>query len=528
MWWHRETIYQIYPRSLQDANGDGVGDLEGIRSRLPYLQDLGVDAIWLSPIFTSPMNDFGYDVADYREIDPLFGSMADFDALLAEAHERGLRLLLDFVPNHTSDQHQWFLESRSSRENPKRDWYIWKDPAPDGGPPNNWQSNFGGSAWQWDEATGQYYYHAFLKAQPDLNWRNPDVRAAMYDVLRFWFGKGVDGFRIDVLWHLIKDERFRDNPPNPSYEPGQPDINKYLQVHSTDQPEIHEVIREMRAVAEEYDDRLLIGEIYLPLERLMDYYGQEGSGIHLPFNFQLIQCEWRAERIASMVREYEERLPDWGWPNWVLSNHDQPRIAARAGEAQAAVAAFLLLTLRGTPTIYYGDELGLGNVEIPPDRVQDCWAKEEPDASFNRDQARTPMQWSDAENAGFSEAEPWLPLSSDWQTRNVEARMGDEASLLSLYKRLLALRRAEPALQTGAYRELYADEPIFAFERIGENARLAALLNFSGNEAQAEVPKDCEGGEIILSTERNRRGPASRTLTLAPNEALLIRAKPSR
>src|SRR5690348_653427 len=268
-WWQSATIYQIYPRSFQDTNQDGVGDLKGIEHRLPYLRELGVDAIWISPIFRSPMKDFGYDVSDYCAIDPVFGTMEDFDALLAAAHECGLRLLLDLVPNHTSDQHPWFQESRSSRDNPKRDWYIWHDPKPDGSPPNNWLSEFGGSAWEYDETTRQYYYHAFLKSQPDLNWHNHEVRAAIYDVMRFWLRKGVDGFRVDVLWHLIKDPKFRDNPVNPNYTPGRPPHERLVPLHTTDVSGIHEVVHQMRAVVDEFPDRLLIGEIYLPIEKLV-------------------------------------------------------------------------------------------------------------------------------------------------------------------------------------------------------------------------------------------------------------------
>ena len=376
-------IYQIYPRSFQDTNGDGIGDLKGIERRLDYLASLGVDAIWISPIYPSPMADFGYDVADYCGVDPRFGTLADFDDLLAQAHARGLKVLLDFVPNHTSDRHPWFVESRSSRDNPKRDWYIWRDPAPDGGPPNNWISDFGGSAWEWDEATGQYYYHAFLKEQPDLNWRNPAVQAAMYDVMRFWFDRGVDGFRIDVLWHMIKAADFPDNPPNPAYQPAMGDMHRVLQLHSTDQPEVHEIAADMRAIADSYGaegrgERVLIGEIYLPVDRLMHYYGRERAGVHLPFNFQLVDAPWEARALATLIADYEAALPPGGWPNWVLGNHDRPRVAAKRGQAQARVAAMLLLTLRGTPTLYYGDELGLTDVAIPPAEVQDPRELREP------------------------------------------------------------------------------------------------------------------------------------------------------
>lgn len=523
-WWRDAVIYQIYPRSFQDSDGDGVGDLAGIRTRLGQLTSLGIDAVWLSPIFASPMCDFGYDISDYRAINPLFGTMEDFDALLDEAHGHGLKLLLDFVPNHTSDRHHWFAESRASRDNPKRDWYIWKDPAPGGGPPNNWISNFGGSAWQFDERTGQYYYHAFLASQPDLNWRNPDLRAAMFDVLRFWLDKGIDGFRVDVIWHLIKDKDFTDNPPNPGYRPGQPEIERNLQVHSADQPEIHDLIEEMRSVIEEYDDRLLIGEIYLPLERLVAYYGEGGeSGVHLPFNFQLLQCPWRPQRIAELVAEYEAALPDEGWPNWVLSNHDRPRIAARVGQRQARIAAMLLLTLRGTPTLYYGDEIGLADVTIPPDRVQDPWAKQEPDASFNRDGARTPMQWSDAAHAGFSGAEPWLPLSQDWRERNLQALEREQGSILCLYRTLLDLRRREPALRTGEYRELAATEAVFAFERRLGKERLAVILNFCDEgTAMPDLPPEYAGSQIVFSSEGGSGGGAPSRLRAG--EGIIIAA----
>jgi alpha-glucosidase len=363
-WWQTGVIYQIYPRSFQDTSGDGIGDLRGITQRLSYLTELGVDAIWLSPIFPSPMADFGYDISDYTDIHPPFGTLDDFDALLAAAHSQGLKVILDLVPNHTSDRHPWFLESRASRRSRKRDWYIWKDPAANGGPPNNWLSVFGGSAWEYDGATGQYYYHAFLAAQPDLNWRNPAVRSAIYEVMRFWFRRGVDGFRVDVLWHLIKDDEFRDNPPNADFRPTDPPHHRLVPLYTADRPEVHDVIAEMRRVADEFSDRVLIGEIYLPLERLVAYYGRDLAGMHLPFNFSLLSTSWHAPSIARLIAEYEAALPAGGWPNWVLGNHDRPRIASRVGPDQARIAAMLLLTLRGTPTIYYGDEIAMQDVAI--------------------------------------------------------------------------------------------------------------------------------------------------------------------
>ena len=311
-WWQTGVIYQVYPRSFQDSNGDGVGDLKGISQRLEHLVDLGIDAIWISPIFPSPMRDFGYDVSDYCDIHPLFGSLADFDALLEAAHARGLKVILDFVPNHTSDEHPWFQESRSSKLNPKRDWYVWRDAKPDGSPPNNWESEFGGSAWTFDEVTGQYYYHAYLKEQPDLNWRNPEVEQAMCDVLRFWFDRGVDGFRVDAIHHLHEDEEDRDNPPDPNWRPGMPPNERWLQIRTIDQPGVHASIRAMRRVADAYPDRVMIGEAYLPIDQLMAYYGADLTGFHLPFNFHLISTDWQPKAVASLIEAYEAALPVGG------------------------------------------------------------------------------------------------------------------------------------------------------------------------------------------------------------------------
>ena len=369
-WWQTGIIYQIYPRSFQDSNHDGVGDLRGIIHRLPYLTELGVDAIWLSPIFTSPMADFGYDIADYTDVDPLFGNLADLDSLIEAAHRHQLKLILDLVPNHTSDQHPWFVESKTSRNNPKRDWFIWRDPAPDGGPPNNWLSEFGGSAWEFDPNTNQYYYHTFLSAQPDLNWRNPAVRNAMHDVMRFWLRRGVDGFRVDAVWYLIKDDQFRDNPLNPDFRPGGLPRDALIPLYTADLPEVHDAISGMRRVLDEFPDRVLLGEIYLPIERLVAYYGRDLEGVHFPYNFALLTAKWEARSLARLIDEYEAALPSGGWPNWVLGNHDRPRLATRIGLDQARVAAMLLMTLRGTPTLYYGDEIGMQQAAILPEQVR--------------------------------------------------------------------------------------------------------------------------------------------------------------
>jgi alpha-glucosidase len=520
-WWKTGTIYQIYPRSFQDTDGDGVGDLRGITSRLAYIAEIGVEAVWLSPVFVSPMADFGYDIADYTAIDPLFGTLEDFDALTAKAHRLGLKLILDLVPNHTSDAHPWFFESRSSRSNPKRDWYIWRD-GRDGGPPNNWISNFGGSAWELDPATGQYYYHAFLKEQPDLNWRNPHVRAAMHDVLRFWMERGADGFRVDVIWHLMKDPDFRDNPPNPDWRPGYQDIGRFHQVHSADHPDVHEIVAELRSVVDEYPDRVLIGEIYLPLERLMTYYGEELSGAHLPFNFQLLQTPWNADAIARVIEEYEAALPEGGWPNWVLGNHDRPRIAARVGEAQARVAAMLLLTLRGTPTLYYGDEIGIADVAIAPEAVQDPWEKQEPGLGLGRDPVRTPMQWDASPNAGFTSATPWLPLTEDWRARNVEELISEPDSILDLYRKLLAVRRGSRALQTGDYKSLPGADGVLAYLRTDADESISVVLNLTGERRSLHLPKGTMGTTLISTGVREPGSAVADLLVLDPDEGVVI------
>ena len=522
-WWRSAVLYQIYPRSFQDSDGDGIGDLPGITARLDYLVDLGVDAIWISPIYPSPMADFGYDVADYRDVDPRFGTLADLDALLAAAHARGLRVLLDFVPNHSSDRHPWFVESRSSRESPKRDWYIWRDPAPDGGPPNNWISDFGGPAWDYDAASGQYYSHAFLKEQPDLNWRNPALAAAMYDVLRFWFDRGVDGFRIDVLWHMVKAADFRDNPLNPDYRPDMAEMHRVLQTNSTDQPEVHAVAAEMRRIADAAGDRVLIGEVYLPLDRLMEYYGTaDAPGVHLPFNFVLIDAPWEAAWLARLIADYEAALPPGGWPNWVLGNHDRPRVATRVGAAQARVAAMLLLTLRGTPTLYYGDEIGLADVAIPPVRVADPRELREPGLGLGRDPVRTPMAWDAGPHAGFTGGEPWLPLHRDWQSRNIAAQTGDRASMLTLVRRLLALRRVHPALATGDFVGLPAAGDVLAFERRAGGERMIVALNLGGREQTFVLPDGAEHAAALLSTIDGATLIEGRRLLLAPDEGVIL------
>ncbi|HEX9987882.1 MAG TPA: alpha-amylase family glycosyl hydrolase [Chloroflexia bacterium] len=525
LWWQRGTIYQIYPRSFMDSNGDGVGDLPGILARLDYLEWLGIDAVWLSPIYPSPMADFGYDVADYTGIEPLFGTMDDFDRLLAEVHRRGMKLLLDLVPNHTSNEHPWFIESRSSRDNPKRDWYIWRDPAPGGGPPNNWLSVFGGSAWEWDEPTGQYYLHSFAVEQPELDWRNPEVEAAVFDATRFWLDKGVDGFRVDVIYYLLKDELFRDNPPDPDFEPGQDEYRSQMQVYTFNHPEVHAIIRRMRKLFDEYDDRVMIGEIYLPQSELMLYYGHDNDEAHLPFNFQLILLPWNADIIRAAVSSYEATLPPQGWPNWVLGNHDNHRIATRVGRAQARVANMLLLTLRGTPTCYYGDELAMVDVEIPPDMVQDVQELGKPGLGLGRDPERTPMQWGSSPHAGFTMGQPWLPVAPDYKLYNVATERDDPNSMLTFVRQLLALRRSSPALSVGGYTDIPAEEPdIFSFMREHGGQRMLVVLNFSHDPCVFKMRSESAVAEIALSTVPGRSGQVDlANLTLAPDEGIIVR-----
>jgi alpha-glucosidase len=531
LWWQRGVVYQIYPRSFKDTIGNGVGDLNGIIDKLDYLNDgtevsLGVDAIWLSPFYPSPMADFGYDVADYCDVDPLFGDLAAFDRLAAEAHRRGIKIIVDYVPNHTSDQHPWFIESRSSRDNPRRDWYIWRNPETDGSPPNNWGSFFGGPAWTFDERTGQYYLHQFVKEQPELNWRNSEVREAMMDVLRFWMERGVDGFRMDVVGLLIKDAELRDNLPNPDADPNLPpnDIfGRQLQIHSQDQDEVHEIIRDFRRLLDEYGDRCGIGEVWFELPRWITYYGENGDGLHLPFNFRLLHQPWQARAMRRSVDELEAALPPFAWPNYVLGSHDFHRLASRfGGPAQARVAAMMLLTLRGTPTLYYGDELGLENGIIPPERVQDPQGVNL-GPGRTRDVARTPMQWDGGPNASFSDVEPWLPVAADCDTRNVAAQSADPASMLNLYRRLLWYRRQSPALYGGSYQPLDGgDDDCFVYLRVAGDERRLVVLNFAGDQRRVSVPGE-GAGQVVISTHLDREGSESLSgLELRPHEGVIV------
>ena len=501
-WWQTAVGYQIYPRSFCDTTGNGIGDLDGIRRHLGHIADLGVDAVWLSPFFPSPMADYGYDVADFCGVDPLFGDLATFDALVAEAHASGLRVIIDWVPNHTSVEHPWFVESRSSRVNPKRDWYQWRDPGPDGGPPNNWiESLTFGPAWTFDETTGQYYLHCFLPEQPDLNWGTPAVVAAMHDTLRFWLDRGVDGFRMDVVHLIGKDPALPDEPDEVAGLP-----------HTVlnHRPETHELLRGIRTLLDSYDgDRMAVGEVYLlDTDLVAAHYGNDDE-LHLCFNFPPLYAPfeadaWRAQ-IATTTRAHDAR---GAWPTWVLSNHDNPRHATRYGDERAArAAAVLLLTLRGTPFLYAGEEFGLTDAVVPEDRRHD---------PAGRDGCRAPIPWDGGPTHGWATADPWLPWPPDADRCNVATQRDDPASMLALYRALLSLRRREPALHTGEQRVHADGGPVLVYDRTTDGATFTVAVNMSADPATVAID-----GALALSSVAGR---ATFDGSLAPYEAVIVSA----
>ena len=520
-WWQRAVIYQIYPRSFADTNDDGIGDLHGIISRLDHLVWLGVDALWLSPIYPSPMADFGYDIADHTAIDPRFGTLADFDDLLRQAHARGLKVVLDYVPAHTSDRHPWFAASRSSRDDPRRDWYVWRTPSAGGGPPNNWESQFGGGpAWTLDAATGQYYLHTFLPEQPDLNWRNPAVREAMREVLRFWMRRGVDGFRVDVAHRILKDPRMRDNPPHPAVRAGAPGAHRLVERYSRNWHEVHEVHRLLRSTVEEFDDppRLLAGEVNLDPGELVAYYGTDDE-LHLPLNFHaIVEMPWTSRRLAALVTDVEQALPDGTWPSWILSNHDKSRFPSRVGRHLARQALVFLLTARGTPVLYYGDEIALGDTDIPHDRIQDAWGRHVPGRS--RDPQRTPMPWDTSANAGFCPAgvEPWLPLGADADRRNIAVQRADPRSELALARTLIGLRAVRPSLRNGSYARVTVTDDLFAFARTAGDERTLVVLTFD-RPATFPLPGP---HRVLCSTGMDRQGIVDGEIALESGQALVL------
>jgi alpha-glucosidase len=519
-WWKAGVLYQIYPRSYADSNGDGVGDLRGIIDRLDYLQRLGVDGLWLSPITMSPNEDWGYDVADYRVVQPDLGTDADVDELIAQADRRGIRILLDFVPNHTSDQHPWFVDSRSSRTARHRDWYLWADPKPDGSAPNNWVSTFGGPAWTVDEATGQYYMHNHLSSQPDLNWWNEEVCAEFDDILRFWFDRGVAGFRIDVCNIIIKDRFLRDNPVATAADSQEAQLFGQRAVYNMNRPEAHEVIRRWRAIADSYDPpRVLLGETPVEeLEKLVEFHGANDE-LHLAFNFGFITAPLEAGAMRDIVESLEALLPAEAWPVWTGSNHDMFRFPTRwAGDDPRKIRAALvmLLGLRGTVVLYQGDEIGQGDTPVEPPDLRDPLGVRYWPAYAGRDAGRTPMQWSDQPGGGFTtpDATPWLPLG-DTASTNVERQERDPDSPLVLTRALIALRRERADLRAGAYASVVAPAGVWAWRR---GQRTLVVVNLSDRAAAFEVGD----GRVLISTDRTRVGEKlSGRLELGPWEGVI-------
>jgi len=503
-WWEQAVIYQIYTRSFYDSDGDGIGDLPGIISKLDYISSLGVDAIWLNPIYPSPQYDFGYDIADYRGIDPQYGTMADFDRLLEEAHGRGIRIIMDIVPSVTSHLHPWFIESRSSRRSPKRDWYIWRDAPRPGRYPNNWRGVFGGRAWDWDKKTRQYYYHNSLPEQPDLNWRNPEVEKAVLGAMEFWFAKGVDGFRVDVLNYVYKDEQFRNNP----YCLGRRPYEMQRHLYDKDRPEAVEVGFKMRQLADRYPGRVLAAEVFMdnPAEAAR-YYGPDGDGTHMVFNFTFMFSRYSAASFRRVVERWQELIGERNWPCFFLSNHDNPRhisryAAGRRTEARARVAAAMLLTLRGTPFLYMGEELGMRSVRIRRHELMDPVGITYWPFHPGRDIARTPMQWTDEDYAGFSTAKPWLPVNPDYPSLNAAQAEADPRSLLTWYRKLIRLRREHPALARGSYRSLQrVPGGVYGYLRERGTERILVLLNFTGRKKRLSLSDEIgpAGAQILLA-----------------------------
>ena len=528
-WWKTAVFYQVYPRSFQDSSGDGTGDLRGIEQRLDYLAStLGVDVVWLSPFYPSPMIDGGYDVSHLTDVDPLFWALQDFDALLQKAHQLGLKLVLDFIPNHTSDQHPWFVSARSWRLDSKRDWYLWRDPAPGGGPPNNWLSIFGGSAWALDSSTGQYYLHSFCKEQPDLNWRNPEVESALFEAARFWLDRDVDGFRVDAAHWIMKDPEWRDNPPNPSpggYHKALGEYDSQLHLYDKAHPDVHAVYRRFRRLVDQYKRprRFCAGEIHIyDLKEWASYYGRELDEFHMPFNFSLFNTPWEAVSVGELVDHLEDAIPPGGWPNYVLGHHDEARIATRLGPEYVRLAVMLLLTLRGTPTLYYGDEIGMCEVKIPAQKARDPWGRKRP--GLSRDPSRTPMQWDGSESAGFSKGPPdslWLPLARDHRDRNVARQLAEPDSLLNLYRRILQFRRESEALQRGDYHRIESlPRSILGYRREHPRQCLRILHNFGDCAAEVRVDEPCR---VVLSTRREGEGKLVESrIQLQPCDGLVL------
>lgn len=529
VWWQDGVIYHVYLRSFADSDGDGLGDLRGLLSRLDHLNgspdSLGIDAVWISPCFPSPDKDFGYDVGDYRDIDPRYGTLADFDRLVEAAHQRGIRVMLDLVFNHSSDQHAWFRESRASRHNPRRDWYIWRDPRPGGRPPNNWQAVFGGKAWEWDERTRQFYLHLFLKEQPDLNWRNPAVPQELMDTVRFWLDRGVDGFRLDVFSAWFKHLDFRDNPPRL----GLRGFDRQRHIYDINQPEMYDALADFRGVLDDYPERAAVGEPFgQDIDLVASYCGKDR--LHLAFNFRFTHCPWNPAEFLRSIQEWDAALPDYGWPCYVLSNHDVSRPASRyartASDSLAKVAAALLLTQRGTPFIYYGEEIGMRDAPLKHSQIVDPPGRRFWPFYKGRDPARSPMQWDASPHAGFTTGEPWLPLHPDHPSRNVQAQRGDPHSVFAFYRDLIRLRRHSQALRRGRFQPL-TPEPRngLAYLRSGGAETALVALNFTPRPACLHLDGDLPrlGWELGLSSVAHPFAAVSgREVRLAPYEAAVF------
>ncbi len=522
-WWRDGVLYQIYPRSYMDTNGDGVGDLRGVTARLDHLAWLGVEGIWLDPVMPSPNDDWGYDVADYVNVDAALGTLADADELIAEAAKRGIRVIMDLVPNHTSDRHPWFQDSKSSRTSKHRDWYVWADPQPDGSPPNNWNMAFDPRvpAWTFDEHTGQYYLNQFLPSQPDLNWWNPEVRDTFDDILRFWFDRGVAGFRIDVAHSIVKDAQLRDNPPATKDDHWWVQLRGQRTTYSACRPEVHDVLRRWRKLADGYDPpRALIGETYvLEPEAFASFYGNDDE-LNLAFNFMLIHSRFRAEELRTAIETAERLLPETAWPVWTAGNHDNHRFPTRWADndpARARTAMVMLMGLRGTPFLYYGDEIGMTDTEIPLERVLDPVGRFH-GPRMGRDPERTPMHWTAVEGAGFSTpgVEPWLPYG-DYRSTNVDAQRNDPDSMLTLTHDLVRLRNTLPELRSGGYETLPgSDDRVWAWRR---GDRVVVACNIS--DESAEVP-GVGPAAIRISTIRARDDErVAGALHLEPWEAVI-------
>jgi alpha-glucosidase len=533
LWWRNGIIYQIYPRSFADSNDDGLGDLPGITGELDYLADLGVDALWLSPIYPSPDKDFGYDVSNYVDIDPRFGSLADFDLLLSEAHRRGIRIILDLVLNHTSDQHPWFLESRSSRDNPKADWYIWGPPSPFKGerprvmvgPPNNWQSIFGGPAWTYVPERDQYYYHMFVPGQPDVNWRNPEVRQAILDVVRFWLDRNVDGFRLDVFNMYFKDELLRNNP----IKLGLRAFDRQRHVYDCDHPEMIPLLRELRGILDSYPERYAVGEPFISArEKIVEYSGEDK--LHAAFNFQFTWSKFDPAQYAKYILDWEDLYANHGiWPNYVLGNHDVPRVGTRhtksESDARLKVLMSMLLTLRGTPFLYYGEEIGMRDISLKRSEILDPPGKRFWPLNKGRDGCRSPMQWDDSAYAGFSSRKPWLPVHPDYRTRNVKAQQAIPDSMLGFTRNLIKLRREKPALHRGDLNLLTKqpkDDLVYLRQTPGQSILVA--LNFKDYPVNI---RDFPPGKwnMLFSTSRASTPGNVQNLDLAPYEVLILESE---